>query len=234
MDRLALLAIVISACGLLLTVSGSLRLGRAVRARASTGAPYRPGTIHDRFTGLLLRLPVLLVGLALGGLAVCQSAFQSTAEMARIGRLESRKAGWGRTAVTFRPDPLYIDDRELEGEIAGARWAVAGIFVEWSPSLRWLGLRNGHRIHHLVGTPNTTGTTPESRGETAVLVPLPRAARALVACDPFIPWLDVRTRASRWFPQASGPAMLLYVTAEGYHAETIPGAGAGRSRGSGS
>ena len=220
MDRLTVIAIITSAIGLYLVVRGLVLLARAVRARYTIGAPYRRGTIPDRLSGLPFRLPFLLIGLALGGIALAQSSFQDTRETVRIGRLESRRAGWGGTAVTFRPDSLYVDPTILKGEIAGARWAVAGTFIDWSPEVRWLGFRDGHRLHHLVGTPNTTGTTPDERGEMVIIAPLPRAARLLVACDRFLPFMQARTIASKWFPPARRRAMALYATGEGYLAET--------------
>ena len=221
MDRLTVIAIITSAFGLLLVVRGLMHLAHAVRARYTLGAPYRRGTIPDRLTGMAFRLPILLLGLALGGIALAQSSFQGTAETARIGRLESRRAGWGGTAITFRPDPLYVDTKILEGEIAGARWAVAGMFIDWSPDVRWLGFRDGHRLHHLVGTPNTTGTTPDARGEKVIVAPLPPAARLLVECDRFLPFMRARTIATKWFPPARRQAMALYATGEGYLAETV-------------
>lgn len=221
MDRLTVIAITTLALGLYLVVRGLVLLARAVRARYTLGAPYRRGTIADRLTGLPFRLSFLLIGLALGGIALAQSSFQDTRETVRIGRLESRRAGWGGTAITFRPDPLYVDARILEGEIAGARWAVVGTFIEWSPEVGWLGFRDGHRLHHLLGTPNTTGTTSAESGEMVILAPLPPAAKMLVACDRFLPFMRARTIASKWFPQARRRAMSLYATGEGYLAETV-------------
>ncbi len=231
MDRLTVIAIITSAFGLVLVIRGFMHLARAVRARYTLGAPYRRGTIPDRLTGMAFRLLFLLLGLALGGIALAQSSFQGTRETARIGRLESRRAGWGGTAITFRPDSLYVDTNILEGEIAGARWAVAGTFIDWSPEVRWLGFRDGHRLHHLVGTPNTTGTTPDARREKVILAPLPPAAKLLVECDRFLPFMRARTITSKWFPPARRQAMALYATGEGYLAETIAETAAERDSG---
>lgn len=220
MDRLTLIAIVVSGGGLLLTWRGCSRLWKSLRAKYTYGAPYCSGTIADRLSGLALRVPVLLIGLGLGGLALGQSAFHPSDPLSRVGRLEARRAGWGRTAVRFEPDPLYPDDRVLEAEIEGARWAIAGTFVGWSPSLEWLGLRDGHRVHQLVGTRNTTGFTPEGSGTRTTLSPLPRTAAALVAFDRYLPFLTVSTLTSAWLPPAERQVLVLYATEEGYLAET--------------
>jgi hypothetical protein len=220
-DRLTLIAIVVSGVGLLLSGQGCTRLWRSMRAKYTYGTPYRSGTIADRLSGLALRVPVLLIGLALAGLALGQSGFQPSDRLTRVGRLEARRADWGKTAVRFEPDALYPDDRVLEAEIEGARWAIAGTFIDWSPSLEWLGLRGGHRLHHLVGTRNTTGFTPEERGATAILTPLPHAAGTLVALDRYLPFLTVSTLTSAWLPPAERQSLAIYATEEGYLAETI-------------
>ena len=104
--RLGVIASLLIVAGLWLCMRGSIRLLRSVRDRFTYGAPYRSGTIQDRFTGLLLEIPVLLAGLALGFLALGQAHFQPFKEAVRVGQIEARRSEWGRVSVRFVPDPL--------------------------------------------------------------------------------------------------------------------------------
>jgi hypothetical protein len=228
--RLGVIAALLTLAGLVLCVRGSLRLLRAVRDRFTYGAPYRSGTLQDRFTGLLLEIPVLLVGLALGFLALGQAHFQPSETTVRVGQIEARRTEWGKVTVRFVPDPRYPGDRVLEGEISGARWAVAGDFITWDRGVKWLGFRDGHRLRYLLGTRDTTGLTPGARTETTVLEPLPGAAFRMLAMASYIPFLKVTTQASQWFVPAERQALVLYAIGPGYLGEVASRAGAGSGR----
>ena len=218
--RLEVLALLLTAAGLLLCGRGAWRLVAATRARLTYGAPYRRGQIADRLTGLLMAAPVLAAGVALMLLSFAQAAFQPVGSTVRVGRLEARRSEWGRVAVRFVPDPLYPADGAREGEVSGARWALGGDFVTWSGSVRWLGLRDGHRVRYLIGTSDSTGTTPAGRSETTEIDRLPAAARRLVRLAPYLPFVTVRTEASSWFPPTGRRTMILYATGAGYVGES--------------
>ncbi|MFQ5877963.1 MAG: hypothetical protein ACE5JH_09805 [Acidobacteriota bacterium] len=222
--RLGLLATCATLVGALLFARGLAKLFRAVRARLTYGAPYRRGTIEDRLVALLLVTPIPVLGLALLGLALAQAAFQPVDETVRVGQIEVRRSGWGRTAIRFLPDPGYPGRRVLEAEVTGARWALFGTFTTWSRSLRWLGLSDGHRLSHLLAMPNTTGTTGEARTDRATLDVLPPAARLLVRLDPYLPFLTVRAQSSPWFPPAERRSLALYAIGPGYLAEDVEAA----------
>jgi hypothetical protein len=219
LGRLGGIAALLTLAGLWLCARGSARLLQAVRNRFTYGAPYRSGTIQDRFAGLLLEIPVLLLGVAFGFLALGQAQFQPSETTARVGQIEARRSEWGRVSVRFVPDPAYPGDRVLEGAIAGARWAVAGDFITWDRGVKWLGFRDGHRVRYLMGTRDTTGFTPGPRTETMVLEPLPGAAFRMLAMARFIPFLEVRTQASQWFAPAERQVLVLYAIGPGYLAE---------------
>jgi hypothetical protein len=218
--RLELLAVVVTAAGAALCARGSLRLARAVRARFTLGAPYRDGMIADRALGLLLELPVLVFGLALGFLALAQAGFQDVGGTVRAAQVQARRSGWGRAQVRIVPDPLYPAQRVLEGEISGARWAIVGEFVTWTDGVRWLGLRDGHRFRYLLGTNDTTGLTPAPRADRQLLDTLPWAARRLAQVDRYLPFVRVQALASSWFPIAEHQALVLYATGAGYLADS--------------
>lgn len=205
--------------GATMCARGFWRLAQSIRARATYGAPYRRGTIPDRLLGLLLEIPVLVLGLALGWLALGQASFQPNERTVRVGQVEARRMGWGKVGVRFIPDPLYPLDTVLEGEISGARWAMAGDFIAWDGGVKWLGFRDGHRLRYLIGTNDTTGLTPASRGDRAVLEPLPAIARRLVGLDRYLPFLTVRTETSPWFTLADRQVMILYAIGPGYLAD---------------
>ena len=223
--RLEIIAALVSITGVLLCARGSWRLIQAVRARFTYGAPYRSGTIQDRLFGLLLEIPVLLLGAALAFLALAQASFQPNETTVRVGRIEARRSGWSRISVRLVPDPRYPADRVLEGEIGGARWAVAGDFITWEPGIKWLGFRDGHRVRSLIGTSDSTGTTPAARVERTPLDPLPAAAARLFAVARYLPFVKLRTETSTWFPLADRQVMILYAIGPGYLAEVASESG---------
>src|SRR5882672_3561402 len=286
MDRLEVIAAIVSIAGVVLCARGSYRLARSVRARFTYGAPYRSGTIQDRLLGLLLEIVVLLLGAVLGFLALGQADFQPNASTVRVGQIEAHRSGWAKVSVRLIPDPLYPSGRVMEQEIAGARWAVVGDFITWDRSLRWLGFRDGHRVRYLIGASeigkhtselqshrdlhsfptrrssdlgarwavvgdfitwdrslrwlgfrdghrvryligasDTTGMTRADRIERALLDPLPRAAARLFSVARFIPFLEIRSESSSWFPVTDRQVMILYAIGPGYLAEVASESG---------
>jgi hypothetical protein len=215
-----ILAVVLIAFGALIAWRAARRLVITVRARFTYGAPYRAGQIGDRLLGFVMTLPVAPLGAMLLWLALAQGAFQPTRpdEAVRVGRLDASRSGWGRTAVRLSPDPLYPERRLLEGEIEGSRWAVVGDFLEWAPSVRWLGLRSAHRVKALIGTGDPSGTGPAQRVVT-IDAP-PSAARLLLRWSSWIPFLKVRRNASPWIVPAERAVAVLYATPEGYLADS--------------
>jgi hypothetical protein len=216
---LLILALVLVAGGLVLFLRAAWRLQVVARARFTFGAPYSKGQNTDRVLGLLMTLPLAPAGVVLLWLALAQGAFQPTRPDAgvRVGRLDAHRAGWGRTAVSLAPDPLYPERRLLEGEVEGARWAVSGDFLDWAPGVRWLGLVPAHRVGALVGTGDPSGTAPTAR--LVVIDAPPSAARLLLRWSRFVPFLRVRRGASPWFVPAGRSVGTLYATSEGYLAD---------------
>ena len=223
--RLGIVAAIVSFAGVLLCARGTFRLVQSVRARFTFGAPYRSGTIQDRLLGLLLEIVVLLVGAALAFLALGQADFQPNESTVRVGQIEARRSGWAKVQIRLVPDPLYPSSRAMEGEIAGARWALVGDFIAWDRGLKWLGLRDGHRLRYLIGANDTTGMTRADRVERALLDPLPGAAARLLSVARFIPFLKVRTESSPWFPVTDRQVMVLYAIGPGYLAEVASESG---------
>ncbi len=223
--RLEIIAALVSIAGLVLCARGSWCLIRAVRARFTYGAPYRSGTIQDRLFGLLLEMPVLLLGAGLAFLALAQAGFQPNETTVRVGQIEARRSGWARVSVRLVPDPFYPSGRILEGEIGGARWAVAGDFITWERGIKWLGFRDGHRVRSLIGTNDSTGTTPVERVERTPLDPLPAAAERLLSVAGYLPFLRVHTETSSWFPLADRQVLILYAIGPGYLAEVASESG---------
>jgi hypothetical protein len=223
--RLEIIAALVSIAGVVLCARGSWRLIRAVRARFTYGAPYRSGTIQDRLFGLLLEIPVLLLGAGLAFLALAQAGFQPNEMTVRVGQIEARRSGWARVSVRLVPDPFYPSGRILEGEIGGARWAVAGDFITWERGIKWLGFRDGHRVRSLIGTNDSTGTTPVGRVERTPLDPLPAAAERLLSVAGYLPFLKVHTETSSWFPLADRQVLILYAIGPGYLAEVASESG---------
>jgi len=223
--RLEVFAVLVSVAGIALCARGSWRLLQALRARFTYGAPYRSGTIQDRLLGLLLEIPVLLLGAALAFLALAQADFQPSETTVRVGQIEARRSGWAKVSVRLAPDPFYPSGRLLQGEIVGARWAVAGDFISWDRSVKWIGLKDGHRVRYLIGANDTTGTTPSNRIERTLLDPLPTAAARLLSLTRFIPFLKVRSETSSWFPIVDRQVMVLYAIGPGYLAETASESG---------
>jgi hypothetical protein len=230
--RLEIIAILVTLAGIVLCVRGTTRLVRAIRSKFTYGAPYREGMIADRALGLLLEIPVLAAGAALSFLALAQSAYQEIGGTVRVAQVDARRSGWGKVAVRVVPDPLYPARRVLEGEISGARWAIVGDFVSWSPGVRWLGLRDGHRLRSLLGTNDTTGLTPAARADRETIDPLPWAARRLAQADRLLPFVRVESQASRWFPPAERQVLVLYATPAGYVADVAAEGGRGGAEGS--
>jgi len=220
--RIEILATLCLVAGLWMFLRTLLGVCRTIRARFTYGAPYRRGTIADRLLGLAMTLPVLLLGLALAFLAWGQSEFQtSDAGTARVARVEARRSGWGKVTVRIAPDPLYPDPRPLEGEVSGARWAVAGDFISWSREVKWLGLRDGHRLRYLLGTRDTTGTSTGPGEERMALAARPRSAALLLQAARYLPFLTVKEQGSPWFPLAERQIMTLYVIGPGYLADMV-------------
>jgi hypothetical protein len=224
-DRLEIIAALVSIAGVVLCARGSYRLALSIRSRFTYGAPYRSGTIQDRLLGLLLEIVVLLLGAVLGFLALGQADFQPNASTVRVGQIEAHRSGWAKVSVRLIPDPLYPSGRAMEQEIAGARWAVVGDFITWDRSLRWLGFRDGHRVRYLIGASDTTGMTRSDRIERALLDPLPRAAARLFSVARFIPFLEIRSESSSWFPVTDRQVMILYAIGPGYLAEVASESG---------
>lgn len=217
--RLEMFAALLTVAGLLLTIRTTMRLIKTIRARFTYGAPYKDGMIADRALGLLLVLPILAAGGILVFLSLAMAPFQPDAERIRVGRIEARHTGWGRTAVIFRPDSDYPGRVELEGEIAGSRWAIGGDFIEWDPAVAWLGLRSGHRMRYLLGTQDPSGLSREGDDGRIVLEPLPKTAAALVANARFIPYLEVKLQASQWIRPASLQVIDVHAGPHGYLAD---------------
>ncbi len=217
--RLEILALLVCLVGLYFFVRCGRRLIAAIRARATYGAPYLEGMVMDRFLSLLMASPLLVVGLGLAFFAMAQASFQPDGERVRVGRIEARRAGWGRTSVQFSPDPGYPGRAVLEAEISGSRWAVAGDFVHWDPAVHWLGLRSGHRMRYLLGTVDPSGLSKDDGSGTVVLESLPAAAAALVAAAPWLPWLEVSTGASQWIRPADFQVVDIHAGPHGYLAD---------------
>lgn len=225
-DRLMIIAALASLAGATVCARAGWRLLQALRARFTYGAPYRSGTVQMRLMNLLLDIPLLLLGAGLGFVALGQAAFQPDDTTVRVGQVEAHRSGWGKVAVRLIPDPLYPQDRVLEGEVSGARWAITGDFLTWERGLRFLGFRDGHRVRALIGSGDTSGTTPRGRTERVVLDPLPGAAFRLLATARFIPFLTVRTESSPWFPIADRQVLILYATGSGYLGDVVSAGGA--------
>ena len=219
--RLEIFAVLVSLLALILLVRSLLRTARSIRARFTFGAPYRAGTISDNLVGLLMTLPLALIAAGLGCLAAAQAGFQPDPETVRVGQVEARRSGWATMKVRLAPDPGYPADHLLEGEISGARWAIVGTFIRWDKGVRWLGLQDGHRLRHLIGTNDTTGTTPPDRADRTTIDGLPRAGAALLSAARFVPFLTVHEEASPWFPMAERQILVLYATGNGYLAESV-------------
>jgi len=168
---------------------------------------------------------VLLLGVVLGFLSLGQAEFQPDASTVRVGQIEARRSGWAKVSVRLVPDPLYPSSRAMEQEITGARWAVVGDFITWDRSLRWLGFRDGHRVRYLIGASDTTGMTRADRIERALLDPLPRAAARLLSPARFVPFLQIHSESSQWFPVADRQVMILYAIGPGYLAEVASESG---------
>jgi hypothetical protein len=217
--RLEIIAAIVSIAGVLLCARGAWRLAQSVRARFTLGAPYRSGTIQDRLLGFLLEIVVLLLGASLAFLALGQADFQPNESTVRVGQIEARRSEWAKVHVRLVPDPLYPSTRVMEGEITGARWALAGDFIVWDRDVKWLGFRDGHRVRYLIGANDTTGTTRSDLVERAQFDPLPPAAAHLLSVARFIPFLKVRTESSSWFTVADRQVMVLYAIGPGYLAE---------------
>jgi hypothetical protein len=216
-----LLGVLTTGGGLLLWARGLLLLVKALRARATYGAPYREGTVGLRVYGLALRTPLLLIGMALLFLARAQEAFQPNEGTIRAGRIEAQRSQWGSVHVRFVPEAAYPGRRELEGEISGARWAIAGDFVTWSRGVRWLGLRDGHRVRYLIATRDSSGLSPRAANDLQVLEPLPRAAALLVSLARYLPIATVKMEASPWFAPAERAVSILYAIGPGYLVDTV-------------
>lgn len=220
--RLETIAAVLIVAGLVMGARSTARVARAIRNRFTYGAPYREGMIADRVLGLLMTLPVLLLGGCLAFFAWGQSVFQpNEGGTVRVGRIEARRSGWGKVAVRFMPDPLYPARGILDGEVSGARWAIAGDFITWDRGVKWLGLRDGQRLRYLLGSRDTTGLSPGESEQRTPIEPLPGPAAGLVRLAPFIPILKVRTEASSWFPIADRAVMTVYAIGPGYLAEVV-------------
>ncbi len=217
--RLEVLATLLTVAGALMFVRSGARLLQVAKARFTYGAPYHRGMIADRALGLLMTVPVLAFGILLAFLVWAQWGFQPNEATVRVARVEARRSGWGKVTVRLILDPLYPAHEVLEGEVAGARWAVAGDFVSWSRGVRWLGLRNGHRVRYLLGTRDTTGLSSALADQRRVLEPLPDAASHLLRAARFIPFLTVRTESSPWFPIAERQILTLYAIGPGYLAD---------------
>ncbi|HZN04937.1 MAG TPA: hypothetical protein VFD06_15235 [Candidatus Polarisedimenticolia bacterium] len=225
-------AILLGLAAVLLLGGGALflrtlaRLVRTIRARYTYGAPYREGQIGDRLLGFVMTWPLPALGCACAFLALAQAAFQPIGgvDPVRVGRLDAKRAAWGRTAVRLEPDAAYPSTRGLEGEIEGARWAVEGAFIDWDPGVRWLGLVPGHRVRALLGTRDPSGTSPNKALRTTLDV-LPRASEQLLRHAGWLPFLKVRRGTSEWYPPAERRLLILYATPEGYVANFIAEAG---------
>jgi len=225
-DRLMVIAALVFLAGFVLCGRGGWRLVQALRARFTYGAPYAAGTIQLRLSGLLFDILVLLLGAGLGFIAVGQAAFQPDGPTVRVGRVEAHRSGWGRVAVRFAPDPFYPRDRVLDGEVSGARWAIVGDFLTWERGVRWLGVRNGHRVRYLVGSGDTSGTASDMKTERQPLDPLPGPAFRLLAMARYIPFLTVRSESSPWYPIEDRQVMILYATGSGYLGDLVSERGA--------
>ncbi len=223
--RLEVLAAILAVAGCVTAVRAAARVAQATRARFTYGAPYREGAIQDRLLGLLMTIPVLFLGIGLGFLAWAQVGFQEDRGTVRVGQIEAHRSGWGKVAVRFVPDPLYPGRQVLEGEVSGARWAVAGDFIVWDRGVRWLGLRDGQRLRYLLGTRDTTGLSPGAGDERTTLEPLSDAASRLMKVARFLPFLKVRTEASQWLPLAERQVMTLYAIGPGYLVEVAAESG---------
>ncbi len=219
--RLEIFAVLTSLVALIIMTRSLLRTARSIRARFTYGAPYRTGTIADNLVGLLMTLPLSLLAAGLVFLAVAQAGFQPDTNTVRVAHVEARRSGWATLKVRVAPDPGYPADHLLQGEITGARWAIVGTFVRWDQGVRWLGLHDGHRMRHLIGTNDTTGTTPPDRTDRTPIDVLPPVSAALVRVARWVPFLTVHEEASPWFPMAEKQILIVYATGNGYLAETV-------------
>ena len=219
MGRLEIIGAILLLAGLFLCGRTGWRLMKAIRARSTYGAPYKQGMIMDRFLGFLMSAPILLAGTVVGFLSLAQASLQPDEELIRVGRIEARRAGWGRTNVIFRPAADYPVRHSLEGEISGSRWAVAGDFVVWDRSVKWLGLRSGHRMRYLLGTLDPSGLSKDDGRGTVELEALPTAAALLVAAAKYIPFVEVRLQASQWIRPADLQVIDVHAGPHGYVAD---------------
>jgi len=203
--------------GIVLFTRSLWRLGVAVRARLTYGAPYHSGWIGERLFATLLTLPIAPLGAVMLVIALGQAAFQplSRIDAIRVGQMEFSTAGRGGTTARLTLDPAYPEDRVLQGSVEGARWAVVGDFLDWDPGVRWLGLVPAHRVRGLAGAGDVSGGAITA-ARTVPIDALPGMARRLLAWDHYLPMLRVRTGSTPWMPPSERAVAILYVTPGGY------------------
>lgn len=219
---LLILGVLFLAGGLYVVARSLLRLLQSLRASRTFGAPYKRGQIADRFVGLLMALPLPPCGALLLVLALGQSAFQPTVtgQPLKVAELDVSRAGWGTTGVRLQPEPGYPEGRTLEGTIEGARWAVVGDFLDWSPGVRFIGLVPAHRVRALAGASDVGGGGTRGQREVAIDA-APRMARCLLALDRWLPMLKVHEGSTPWLAPVERGRAVLYATTEGYLVDQV-------------
>lgn len=144
-ERWIPIAALASAGGLILALRFGWQAIRNLSRKFRRGVPYLWGSAPRAFLLFLASLGLLGAGLLLGAAGYELRRFQPVGEMSLVGTLEVRREGSG-LAFSFRPAADYPAPLVPAAVTPGGRWSVAGEFIRWSRPLRWLGLRDSHRL----------------------------------------------------------------------------------------
>jgi hypothetical protein len=177
--------------------------------------PYLKGSASDYLWFALGSLAVTLAGaLLLAGSAI-QSGLQAFEGTRVIGTVRAESPSEGRIHLTLDLGQTHPSPGKLEAELAGARWALEGEYLQWRGAPRWLGFQNGHRVTAVLGSARESGA-PDRPEDNRALVAGTYAPWYLIHRHPaWAPMAQTSLRRSPWL-SADGSTYELVVTGAGY------------------
>ena len=182
MNRAYLLAMLITALGLLGVTAGLRGLIRGLVFRFSPGKPYMAGTIQRSLTTLLVTLLLALSGSSLGAARWLTRDYQHVEDTSRAARM--RVDGKGTLTLQVQADASHPGHSSFAAGLQGESWQIRGVLITFPPWTRHLGLGAFHRITG-AGSP---GAPPDA------MPPGTRRIRQVVAALPAIAGVRAEAR----------------------------------------
>ena len=188
---------------------------RVLYRKLRKSRPYLKGSASDYLWFALGSFAVTLAGAVLLAGSIIQNGLQAFEGTRVVGTVRAESPSQGRIHLTLDFGETHPSPGRLEVDLAGARWALEGEYLQWHGAPGWLGFQDGHRVTAVLGTAQGSGA-PDRPEDTRALVAGTYAPWYLVHRHPaWARMAQTSLRRSPWL-SADGSTYQLIVTDAGY------------------